>query len=85
MARAVPRPLDRARALTTIAWHSAGIDADQSQLALGEALRVAAALGRKETFFCLVWAAETLAALGGAELLLAATSALDEVDSWWNY
>jgi hypothetical protein len=85
VARAVPRPFDRARALIAIARASARADAAQSQLALGEALRVAAALGRKETYACLAGASETLAALGGAELLLAATSALDEVDSWWNY
>ncbi len=50
---------------------------------LGEGLRIAAALGRAETFRCLDWAADTLAQLGGAELLLAAASALDEIDSWW--
>ncbi len=85
IARGAPRPLDRARALTAIARASAWADAAQGRLALGEALRVAAALGRKETFTCLAWASSALAALGGAELLLAAASALDEVDSWWNY
>jgi hypothetical protein len=83
LARSVARPLDRARALVAIARAATIEGGDHSRLALGEALCAAAALGRKETFTCLGWAAETLGALGGAELLLAAASALDEVDSWW--
>ncbi|HEX9440402.1 MAG TPA: hypothetical protein VF909_12005, partial [Roseiflexaceae bacterium] len=97
VARSIARPLDRARALVAIAHAyslpfdkltirrdegDAPADGEQNLLALGEALR-AASLGRKETFTCLAWASETLAALGGAELLLAAASALDEIDSWW--
>ena len=50
---------------------------------LATALRVAASLGRSETCACLAWAGDTLAKLGGAELLLATASALDEIDSWW--
>jgi hypothetical protein len=83
IARGVARALDRARALVAIARGYAAAAPEQSHLVLGEALRAAATLGRKETFICLGWAADTLAALGGAELLLAAASALDEVDSWW--
>lgn len=83
MARAVPRPLDRARALAAIARHSAKQNPEQSRLALSEALRVSAALGRKETFSCLTWLADTFAMIGGTDLLLSATSALAEVDSWW--
>ena len=44
---------------------------------------IAAGLGRDETLKCLAWATGTLAQLGGAELLLAAASAIEEVDSWW--
>jgi hypothetical protein len=83
VARSVVRALERARAQVARARACAAADPEQSRLALGEALRAAAMLGRKETFICLGWAADTLAALGGAELLLAAASALDEVDSWW--
>ena len=83
VARSVVRPLDRARAQVARARALAAADPEQSRLALGEALRAAATLGRKETFSCLGWAADTLAALGGAELLLSAASAMDEVDSWW--
>ncbi|HET9222696.1 MAG TPA: hypothetical protein VFO07_09340, partial [Roseiflexaceae bacterium] len=83
VARSVVRLLDRARAQVARAHASAAVDPDQSRQALGEALRAAATLGHRETFLCLGWAADTLAALGGAELLLAAASALDEVDSWW--
>ncbi|HEX9372656.1 MAG TPA: hypothetical protein VF897_16715, partial [Roseiflexaceae bacterium] len=83
LAGTVARPIDRARALIAIA--RAAIDGDRAlaQQMLGEGLRIAAALGRAETFRCLDWAADTLAQLGGAELLLAAASALDEIDSWW--
>jgi hypothetical protein len=85
MARAVPRPLDRTRALIAVARASSTSDPALSRQALGEAFRVAASLGRKETFTCLGWAADILAALGGPDLLLSATSVLGEVDSWWNY
>jgi hypothetical protein len=83
VARSIARPFDRARALVAIARAAAPIDREQAHQTLGEALRVVTALGRSETFTCLEWAAETLAKIGGAELLLAAASALDEVDSWW--
>ncbi len=82
VARTIPRPYERARALVAIA-HAAAADKEQAHQALGEALRAAAPLGRTEVFACLSWAAETLAAIGGVELLLAAASALDEVDTWW--
>src|SRR5262249_17768116 len=83
LARTIARPLDRARALTTIAHAAASADQRLAYQELADALRVAAALGRAETFACLGWAADTLARLGGGELLLAAASALDEIDSWW--
>ena len=83
MARTTARPFDRARAFVAVARALAEHEPQQAHHALGEALRAAAPLGRTETFACLEWAADTLAALGGAELLLAAASALDEVDSWW--
>ncbi len=82
-AHTIARPLDRARALTVIA-RSATSDRELAQQTLAEALRISAALGRSETFQCLEWAADALAQLGGAELLLAAASALDEIDSWWS-
>jgi len=82
-AHAIARPIDHARALTTIA-RAATPDWELAQQTLAEALRIVAALGRSETFQCLEWAADALAQLGGAELLLAAANALDEIDSWWS-
>jgi len=82
-AQTIARPLDRARALTAIA-QAATPDRELAQQALAQALRISAALGRSETFKCLEWAADALAQLGGAELLLAAASGLDEIDSWWS-
>jgi hypothetical protein len=81
--RTIARPLDRARALVAIA-RAAMPDQTLAQQTLAAALRIAAALGRSEIFKCLEWSADTLARLGGADLLLAAASALDEIDSWWN-
>lgn len=82
-AQAVARPLDRARALAAVARAAAELDQSLAHELLGEALRTAAALGRAETLRCLEWAADTLGRLGGAELLLAAASTLDDIDSWW--
>lgn len=77
-------PLERARVLVAAARAAAGAgDHTRAQAALGLALRGAAALGRRETFLCLSWAADALAAIGGPELLLASAGALDEIDSWW--
>ncbi|HWQ15681.1 MAG TPA: hypothetical protein VNL77_22970, partial [Roseiflexaceae bacterium] len=84
LATHITRPLDRARALAAITRAAAQAgQRERASTALGEALQTAAALGRRETFQCLAWAADALAALGGAELLLAASGALDEIDSWW--
>jgi len=82
-AHTIVRPLDHARALTAIA-RAAMPDREMAEQVLAEALRISAALGRSETFTCLEWAADAFARLGRAELLLAAASALDEIDSWWS-
>jgi hypothetical protein len=83
LARTIPRPLDRARALVAIAHAAADTEQRLAYQELAAALRVAAALGRSEICACLAWAGDTLAKLGGGELLLATASALDEIDSWW--
>lgn len=84
MAMSIVRPLERARALAALAHALALGEQDmQAQSVLGLALREAAWLGRSETFSCLAWSAETLALLGGGDLLLSAASVLDELDSWW--
>jgi hypothetical protein len=83
LAHTIARPLDRARALVAIARAAAITDQHQGYMKLAQALRVAAALGRTETYACLAWAADTLAALGGGDLLLASANALEEIDSWW--
>jgi tetratricopeptide (TPR) repeat protein len=83
LARTIVRPLDRARAQIAIARAAADTDQQLAHQELAAALRVAAALGRSETCMCLAWAGDTLAKLGGGELLLASANALDEIDSWW--
>ncbi len=85
MAVTIVRPFERARAFATLA-RALAIKGHSShaQSALGVALREVAWLGRIETFTCLAWAAETLALLGGDDLLLSVASVLDELDSWWN-
>ncbi|MDQ2996583.1 MAG: hypothetical protein M3R61_05940, partial [Chloroflexota bacterium] len=83
LARTIARPLDRARALVAIARAVADSDSRLASKELTSALRIAASLGRSETCACLAWAGDTLAKLGGGELLLATASALDEIDSWW--
>jgi tetratricopeptide (TPR) repeat protein len=83
LARTIARPLDRARALVAIAHAAADSDLPLAYQEIAAALRVAASLGRSETCVCLAWAGDTLAKLGGGELLLATASALDEIDSWW--
>jgi len=83
LARTIARPLDRTRALVEIARAAADSDQRLAYQELAAALRVAASLGRSETCACLAWASDTLAKLGGGELLLATASALDEIDSWW--
>lgn len=81
----IARPLERARALIATARAAAANGAMiRAQELLGAALLIVAPSGRSETLQCLGWAAETLAALGGAELLLAAAAALDEIDGWLN-
>lgn len=80
LAEAIARPAERMRALAGLAAAASPALARQ---ALGAALRIAAPQGRSETFRCLGWCTGTLARLGGADLLLAAASAIDEIDSWW--
>jgi hypothetical protein len=85
LAGRIARPLQRARALTALASAAAQAGAiREAQHTLGSALVTVAPLGRRETFACLGLSAELLAALGGAELLLAAAGVLDEIDSWWS-
>jgi putative intracellular protease/amidase len=84
LARTIARPLDRARAQIAIARAAADTDQRLAYQELAAALRSAAALGRSETYTCLAWAGDTLAKLGGGDLLLAIASALDEIDSWWS-
>lgn len=81
LAYSIIRPFDRARALIMIAQLTD--DLEQKRQVLGHAFQIAASLGRSETFTCLASAAEPLAALEGAEALLAAAHALDEIDEWW--
>lgn len=83
IARTIVRPYERIRGLVSVARAAAQHEHTFAQYTIGEALRAAALLGRTETFTCLELAAETLAALGGADLLLAASSAIDELDTWW--
>ncbi len=80
----IRRPLERARALVAIARVQSTPDPAHATTLLGEALRLAAPLGRAEMLTLLTSGADTLVALGGAELLLATAHALDEVDSWWS-
>ena len=85
LAAMIVRPFERARAFATLARALATRGhREQAQSALGLALREAAWLGRVETLACLTWSAETLALLGGDELLLSVASVLDELDTWWN-
>ena len=83
VARLIPRPLERARALIAAA-HAVvkRQDARRAHRLLGQAFLTVAPLGRTETLQCVGWAADTLAAIGGAELLLTAAAALDEIDAW---
>jgi hypothetical protein len=83
LALTIARPLDRAKALIAIARRAAPIDRVQAMNALGQAFQTTAPLGRAETYMCLSIAAETLAALGGNDMLLAAANLLNEIDGWW--
>ncbi|MCS6938800.1 MAG: hypothetical protein RMJ55_15725 [Roseiflexaceae bacterium] len=83
VARLIPRPLERARALVAAA-HAVvrRQEAGRAHRLLGQAFLTIAPLGRTETLQCIGWAADALALIGGAELLLTAAAALDEIDSW---
>lgn len=83
VARLIPRPLERARALVATA-HAVvkRQDVQRAHRLLGQAFLTIAPLGRTETLQCIGWAADALALIGGAELLLTAAVALDEIDSW---
>jgi len=79
----IPRPLERARALVATARAAAGTgDLQRVQRLLGQAFLTIAPLGRTETLQCIGWASDTLALIGGAELLLTVAAALDEIDAW---
>ncbi len=83
VARLIPRPLERARALVATAHAVVKCqDTRRAHLLLGQAFLTIAPLGRTETLQCIGWAADALALIGGAELLLTAAAALDEIDSW---
>jgi tetratricopeptide (TPR) repeat protein len=83
VARLIPRPFERTRALVATA-HSVvkRRDVQRAHRLLGQAFLTIAPLGRAETLQCIGWAADALALIGGAELLLTAAAALDEIDSW---
>ncbi len=83
IARVIARPLEKARALVAIARAAADENQALASSAIGEALRIAATLGRAEVFICLSLMADTLATLGGAELLFTVAGALNEIDGWW--
>lgn len=84
VAHYITRPLEHTRALAATARAAALIGATpQARELLARALLAAAPLGRAETFQGIAWVAETLAVIGGAELLLAAAAALDEIDGWF--
>lgn len=83
LATTITRPLDHARGLVAIARAAAPTQPALAHAMLGTALQVLTTSGRTETFLCLEWAADTLAILGQAELLLSAADAIDEVDLWW--
>lgn len=79
----IPRPLERARALVATAHAFARQqDVRQTHDLLGQAFLTIAPLGRVETLQCIGWAAGALALIGGAELLLMAAAALNEIDAW---
>ncbi len=81
--RLIPRPLDHARALIATAHAVARRqEIQRAHHLLGQAFLTIAPLGRTETLQCIGWAADTLALIGGAELLLTAAAALDEIDAW---
>ncbi|WP_288087861.1 hypothetical protein [Roseiflexus sp.] len=83
VARLIPRPLERARALVATA-HAIikQQDVQRAHRLLGQAFLTVAPLGRTETLQCIGWAADALALIGGAELLLTVAAALDDIDSW---
>ncbi|MGQ9826585.1 MAG: hypothetical protein ACUVSW_01835 [Roseiflexus sp.] len=79
----IPRPPERARALVATAHAVATArDLQHARRLLGQAFLTIAPLGRAETLQCIGWASNTLALIGGAELLLTVAAALDEIDSW---
>ncbi|MDW8146636.1 MAG: hypothetical protein RMJ48_10120 [Roseiflexaceae bacterium] len=83
VARIIPRPLERARALVATAHAVAKQQAFQrAHCLLSQAFLTIAPLGRTETLQCIGWAADALALIGGADLLLTAAAALDEINSW---
>jgi tetratricopeptide (TPR) repeat protein len=83
VAQGIVRQLERSRALVGVSRAAVPHAPDVALRIFGQACRSASALGRAETFACLASSADIMAALGGAEVLLTAAHALDEVDSWW--
>ncbi len=75
------RPLDRARALLTIAHGCAVHDSTQAHEALGRAL-LTAAIGRDEAIRVLEQAAPALGLLGGPMLLRETAAVVDEIDGF---
>ena len=77
----IKRPADRARAGAALARALALQSPQVARAILSTTLRTAV-VGREETFRALELAAPALALLGGAELLNAASAAVDELDRW---
>lgn len=77
----IDRPTDRCRA--AFARWRARPDTTTQAAALA-ALASVCDGGRRPLLDQIAWGAETLGALGGAELLLAIASSLNEVDGWWS-
>jgi len=80
LARAIARPVERARALLALA-RAALPDHALACRTLGEALHTAAT-SRATALRCLENTAPLLATLGGAALLTEVSAAINEIDSW---
>lgn len=81
LALTIARPLDRVRALLTLSQSTFFTHPNLSRANLGFAMRTSA-VGRSEALRCLELAAPLLAQLGGAKLLVDASAALEEIDTW---
>jgi hypothetical protein len=83
-ARRAVRPADRARAFAEVAVAAIGMPTLTATL-LGDALLIAATLGRPEALRTIAAAAPALARVGGVAALEATVAALDDVDDWWRW